>query len=170
MYMKVDKLLVLTVLMAFGLVFGAFAKDISSAEAVQLSQSVIDIAQKQGYKVSVTVIDSQGGVLATIRADGAFGHTPKTSYKKANTALIAKETTLSLVNRFTSNGSADMTKFIVANLNGSDNIVILGGGLPLYENGELIGAIGIGGAPGGHLDEAIALEAMKKAGYTAAEK
>jgi uncharacterized protein GlcG (DUF336 family) len=168
--MKTIKVLVLTVLMSFGLTFGAFAKDISSADAVKLIQSSIEIAQKQGYKVSVTVIDSQGVVLATVRADGAFGHTPRTSFKKANTALIAKETTLSLVNRFTKDGPADMNKFVVANLMGSDNIVILGGGLPLYEKGGLIGAIGIGGAPGGHLDEAIALEAMKIFGYTASEK
>lgn len=168
--MKISRLMILVFLMVFGSGFCAFAKDISSADAVKLTLSSIEIAQKQGYKVSVTVIDSQGVILATVRTDGAFGHTPKTSYKKANTALVAKETTLSLVNRFTKNGSVDMSKFIVSNLVGSDNIIILGGGVPIYENGILIGAIGIGGAPGGHLDEAIALEAMKKAGYTAAEK
>jgi uncharacterized protein GlcG (DUF336 family) len=166
----VNKRLFAALPLAVSLAVGAFAADISSANAVQLAQSAIEAAQRQGYKVSVTVIDTQGLVLATIRADGAFGHTPRTSFKKANTALVAKEATLSLVNRFTRNGPDEMNRFVVANLGGSDNIVILGGGLPIYESGALIGAIGIGGAPGGHLDDAIAQEVMRKAGYSATEK
>ncbi|STQ12380.1 (Y14336) putative extracellular protein containing predicted 35aa signal peptide [Enterobacter cloacae] len=34
------------------------------------------------------------------------------------------------------------------------------GGLPVKEGDEVIGAIGIGGAPGGHLDEACAQAAI----------
>ena len=168
--MRIVKIVIISSVIGLAMALSAFAADITSADAVKLALSSVEIAQRQGYKVSVTVIDSQGLVLATIRADGAFGHTPRTSYKKANTALIAKETTLSLVTRFTKNGPDDMNRFVVANLTGSDNIVILGGGLPLYKDGLLVGAIGIGGAPGGHLDEAIALEAMKVAGLTAIGK
>ena len=35
-------------------------------------------------------------------------------------------------------------------------LVILGGGLPIKIGGSLVGGIGVGGAPGGHLDEACA--------------
>ncbi len=34
--------------------------------------------------------------------------------------------------------------------------VVLRGGLPISSAGEVIGAIGVGGAPGGDLDEACA--------------
>lgn len=37
-----------------------------------------------------------------------------------------------------------------------EKILLLAGGLPIPIEGELIGGIGVGGAPGGHLDEACA--------------
>ncbi len=36
------------------------------------------------------------------------------------------------------------------------SILILGGGLPIRMDGEVIGGIGVGGAPGAKLDEACA--------------
>ncbi len=36
------------------------------------------------------------------------------------------------------------------------DILILGGGLPIEIGGEIIGGIGVGGAPGAHLDDACA--------------
>jgi uncharacterized protein GlcG (DUF336 family) len=36
------------------------------------------------------------------------------------------------------------------------NILMLGGGLPIEINGEIVGGIGVGGAPGAHLDDACA--------------
>jgi uncharacterized protein GlcG (DUF336 family) len=37
-----------------------------------------------------------------------------------------------------------------------DRVLLLGGGLPIQAGNEVIGAIGVGGAPGGNLDEACA--------------
>src|SRR5574341_485444 len=36
------------------------------------------------------------------------------------------------------------------------DILMLGGGLPIEIGGDVIGGIGVGGAPGGHLDDACA--------------
>jgi uncharacterized protein GlcG (DUF336 family) len=33
---------------------------------------------------------------------------------------------------------------------------MLGGGLPIEIDGEIVGGIGVGGAPGGHLDDVCA--------------
>jgi uncharacterized protein GlcG (DUF336 family) len=38
----------------------------------------------------------------------------------------------------------------------NDQILILGGGLPIEIDGEIVGGIGVGGAPGAHLDDACA--------------
>jgi uncharacterized protein GlcG (DUF336 family) len=38
----------------------------------------------------------------------------------------------------------------------NDSILMLGGGLPIEMAGEVVGAIGVGGAPGTHLDDACA--------------
>jgi uncharacterized protein GlcG (DUF336 family) len=41
--------------------------------------------------------------------------------------------------------------------------LLLGGGVPVKVGNEVIGAIGVGGAPGGHLDEQCAVAAIDKA-------
>jgi uncharacterized protein GlcG (DUF336 family) len=38
----------------------------------------------------------------------------------------------------------------------NEQILMLGGGLPIEIGGEVVGAIGVGGAPGTHLDDACA--------------
>ncbi|MGR5457320.1 heme-binding protein, partial [Vibrio alfacsensis] len=41
-------------------------------------------------------------------------------------------------------------------------LLFLAGGVPVQVNSAMIGAIGVGGAPGGHLDVACAEKAIKK--------
>jgi hypothetical protein len=43
-----------------------------------------------------------------------------------------------------------------------DGFLVLAGGVPVKLGKETIGAIGVGGAPGGHLDEACANAAIAK--------
>jgi uncharacterized protein GlcG (DUF336 family) len=38
----------------------------------------------------------------------------------------------------------------------NDQMLMLGGGLPIEFGGEIVGGIGVGGAPGAHLDDACA--------------
>ncbi|MEP6932682.1 MAG: heme-binding protein [Nitrospirota bacterium] len=38
----------------------------------------------------------------------------------------------------------------------NDQVLVLGGGLPIEIGGEIVGGIGVGGAPGAHLDDACA--------------
>ena len=44
------------------------------------------------------------------------------------------------------------------------DILILGGGLPIIMEGDVVGGIGVGGAPGGHLDDACAEAGLKSIG------
>lgn len=46
------------------------------------------------------------------------------------------------------------------NMRDVPGFLLLAGGLPVKEGDDVIGAIGIGGAPGGHLDEACAQQAL----------
>ena len=39
---------------------------------------------------------------------------------------------------------------------------LLVGGVPIKVGNEVIGAVGVGGAPGGHLDEQCAMTALEK--------
>ncbi|ECI2309648.1 heme-binding protein, partial [Salmonella enterica subsp. enterica serovar Infantis] len=47
------------------------------------------------------------------------------------------------------------------NLRDIPGFLLLAGGVPVTSGGQVIGAVGVGGAPGGHLDQACALEALK---------
>jgi uncharacterized protein GlcG (DUF336 family) len=38
----------------------------------------------------------------------------------------------------------------------NENILLLGGGLPIQIGNDVVGGIGVGGAPGTHLDDACA--------------
>jgi uncharacterized protein GlcG (DUF336 family) len=49
-----------------------------------------------------------------------------------------------------------------ANLVNIPGFLLLGGGVPVKVGSETIGAIGVGGAPGGHLDEQCAMAALDK--------
>jgi uncharacterized protein GlcG (DUF336 family) len=46
----------------------------------------------------------------------------------------------------------------------NNDILMLGGGLPIEIGGEIVGGIGVGGAPGGHLDDACAQEGLDAIG------
>ncbi len=92
------------------------------------------------------------------RADGAGPHTVDSSRKKAYTAASLRRPTSEL---------ADLimkvpTLQALRDINGE--ILILGGGLPIEISGEVIGGIGVGGAPGAHLDDACAQEGLDAIG------
>jgi uncharacterized protein GlcG (DUF336 family) len=122
------------------------------AAAVALEQCEAD-----GYRVSVAVVDAGGDLKALLRADGAGPHTPDSSFKKAYTAASLGRPTGELAQLIVDQPVAQALRDM------NENILILGGGLPIKTDGGVAGGIGVGGAPGGHLDEACAragLEAM----------
>ena len=49
-----------------------------------------------------------------------------------------------------------------ANLVYIPGFLLLGGGVPIKVGNEVIGAVGVGGAPGGNLDEQCAMVALDK--------
>lgn len=73
--------------------------------------------------------------------------------RKAYTALSTKTPTGLLAERARSNPQA-------ANLNTLDELLLLGGGLPLQAQGQVIGAIGVAGAGGAEMDERCAQQAI----------
>ncbi|MFG6070848.1 GlcG/HbpS family heme-binding protein [Enterobacter ludwigii] len=128
-------------------------KNLSLAQANALATSAIQACVAKNYQVTVTVVDRAGVVKAVQRTDNAGPHTVKASEMKAYTALSAKNASGKVMEAAQSNASAQ-------NMRDIPGFLLLAGGLPVKEGGEVIGAIGIGGAPGGHLDEACAQAAI----------
>jgi uncharacterized protein GlcG (DUF336 family) len=91
------------------------------------------------------------------RADNAGPHTIAASERKAYTSASAKNATTAMMETAQKNPGA-------ANLVNIPGFLLLGGGMPVKAGSEVIGAVGVGGAPGGHLDDqcvVAALEAVK---------
>ena len=124
-------------------------KQISLGLARDAAMAAIEQARKDGYRVTVTVVNRAGQVIAQLRDDGASPHTNNTSWRKAYTALIFRASTAEIANRIAANPG-------VANLKEITDVTTLGGGLPIRAGNEVIGAIGVGGAPGGDKDEICA--------------
>ena len=57
---------------------------------------------------------------------------------------------------------ATVTTFLTGLVAGWLAHLLLGGGVPVKVGNEVIGAVGVGGAPGGQLDEQCAMTALDK--------
>lgn len=130
-------------------------KNISLDLANQVAAASVAACAANGYNVTATVVDRAGSVRAVQRADNAGPHTLGASLQKAFTAASAKNTTLAMMEGAQKNPAA-------ANLVQIPGFLLLGGGVPIKVGNEVIGAVGVGGAPGGHLDEQCAMVALDK--------
>ncbi len=130
-------------------------KNISLELANQIAAASVSACQAKGYSVTATVVDRAASVRAVHRADNAGPHTLAASQQKAFTSASAKNTTLAIMEAAQKNPAA-------ANLVYLPGYLLLGGGVPVKVGNEVIGAVGVGGAPGGHLDEQCAMEALDK--------
>lgn len=118
--------------------------------AVKAATAAIEHCQKDGYRVSVSVVDRAGVLRTMVRGDGAGPHTIDSSRKKAYTAASLRRPTTELADLINKVPTLQALREM------NDHILILGGGLPIDIGGEVVGAIGVGGAPGAHLDDACA--------------
>ena len=120
------------------------------ALATKAASVAVEKCTKDGYKVTAAVVDKAGVLRAQLRGDGAGPHTVDSSRKKAYTA--------GSMGRATSEIAEMVAKAPALHSLGkmNENILILGGGLPIQFGNEVVGGIGVGGAPGTHLDDACA--------------
>lgn len=130
-------------------------KNMSLELANQLASATVAACAANGYAVAVTVVDRAGTVRAIQRADNAGPHTLAASQQKAFTSASAKNTTLAMMEGSQKNPAA-------ANLVNIPGYLLLGGGVPVKVGNEVIGAVGVAGAPGGNLDEQCAMVAIDK--------
>ncbi|HYP84813.1 heme-binding protein [Variovorax sp.] len=130
-------------------------KNISLALANRIAAESVAACAANGYAVAATVVDRAGTVRAVQRADNAGPHTLAASERKAFTSASAKAPTKAMQENAQKNAGA-------AQLTDIPGFLLLGGGLPIKAGNEVIGAVGVGGAPGGHLDEQCAQSALDK--------
>ncbi len=132
---------------------------LSTTEALKAAQAALRSCRQQGYAVSVAVVDVGGNLQVLLRDDDAGPHTVHSSRRKAYTALSLRKPTHELAQLLARKpqvqGLRDM----------SEDILILGGGLPIKAGDRIVGGIGVGGAPGAMLDVACARAGLRAIGY-----
>ena len=117
----------------------AQAPGLSWAAVALAVETAVSTAEKLGIKVHAAVVDSHGNTLAYLRMPGAFFHSESLAIDKAYTAAsfgFPSGDWLTMV------GDNERLR---AGLITRPRLVVLGGGLPVLNDGQCIGGIGVSG-------------------------
>ena len=147
------KLLVTSVLLCQWLTLPAVAGDVVNVKLMTLelardiATGAVEACRKDGYQVSVVVVDRSGRSQVVMRDVFANQYMTQLAQGKANAVILSG----------TGSGELRINRADIADeLNLLDNLLVLDGGLPIRLAGSVIGAVGVSGAPGGDLDAACA--------------
>jgi uncharacterized protein GlcG (DUF336 family) len=123
--------------MPFSTPYGA---PISLARAQAAIAAAVEEAEKHGWAVNVAVVDSGASLVAFARMDGAQLGSIAISEHKARTAVKFRRPTKAFEDSIQKNDYKYQLTL--------DDVIASRGGIPLIEDGKLIGAIGCSGATG----------------------
>jgi uncharacterized protein GlcG (DUF336 family) len=121
-------------------------RQLSAKLAMEAVTAALESCVAEGYRVSVAIVDRTGLVRATLRGDGSGPHTHESAIRKAYTSATMGALTGELATRIQDPN--------LATLKDIPGVLFLAGGVPIRAGEELIGGIGVAGAPGGNFDEA----------------
>jgi len=130
------------------------SKSLTPELAVKLAQATLEACRAEGFQIAVAVVDKGGNAQAMIRDRFAGPHTPRTATLKAYTAVSFRTNTTGLADNSQAGKEASGVRDI-------PGVLMLGGGVVVESAGELIGGVGVSGAPGGALDEACAVKGLE---------
>ena len=131
-----------TVLGASAMSHSVTIKSISLAAAERLATTALAHGEKSGWKLAIAITDPSGALIAFRRMDGVSPVTGEIALDKAYTSATLRRSTKALAERMTSSADLPMG---MAN---RPRLMAWQGGLPIIENGMVIGGIGISGAAG----------------------
>ena len=127
--------------------------DLALGDANRVATAAIAACRAQGRAIVVSVVDRGGNLVAVQRADGVGPHNTEASRRKAYTALSTRSSTLELARSAAATPDA-------RNLANLPELLLLGGGIPLRAEGQIVGALGVAGGGGAVNDDACALAAI----------
>ena len=127
---------------------------ISLAAAKKIGRVCRDWAASKGGTMSLYVIDNAGEFVHMERMDGQVYNNVRTALLKAQTSLKTRQPTSIAAAQLKNNpnGIARQTTYF--------NLFTNSGGIPIVVDGQMIGAVGVGGGAGGG-DENCAMEGLK---------
>ena len=128
---------------------------ISLAAAKKIAKTCRDFATAKGGAMSLFILDTFGEFVHAERMDGQVFNNIRTALLKAQTSLKTRVPT-SVYNAQGRNNPAGQVRTIE-----QFGFFTNSGGLPIVVDGQMIGAIGVGGGAGTGGDEACAIEGLK---------
>jgi len=128
-------------------------RTISLNAALELASTALERCRADGYKVTITVLNRHARAAVVLSDDGVNPHTVENSLRKAYTAFTTRAPSVDMGKR----AQPGLAGFLLL-----DKTTTLEGGLPIFAGKELVGAIGISGAPGGEKDAACAQAGLEK--------
>lgn len=135
--------------MPFNLPFGT---PVNLEKAQALIGAAVAEANKRGWPENFAVVDPSGDLVAFARMDGAQFASIAIAEHKARTAARYRRPTIAFENGVQ---KAGLTYLMTL-----DDVIASRGGVPLVEDGKIIGAIGCSGGTGSQ-DEALCEAAIK---------
>jgi uncharacterized protein GlcG (DUF336 family) len=109
--------------------------------AKKLLQTGIENAKEMGKVCSIALVDENGWLVALHRMDGAPIPTAEIARDKAWTAAVFRRPS----SEVSAYGDPRVPGFGLNVQNWNDRLTTIPGGLPIWENNHLIGAIGVCG-------------------------
>jgi uncharacterized protein GlcG (DUF336 family) len=129
-------------------------KALSAAMSVTIAQVAIDTCKTNGFNVSVSVVGRNGELLVQVRGDGTGPHTMENSFRKAYTSRTFRSPSAGLAKRLKDDPLLPLIHL--------SNVVAAAGALPITVGQDVLGAVGVSGAPGGDKDEVCAKAGIDK--------
>lgn len=123
--------------------------------------AAVQAAQDMGVRINVAVVDASGGLAAFLRMPGAPLHSIDIAIDKAYTAVSFGLATSQWTQALQQHSAAVRDGLVLR-----PRFVAFGGGLPLLENGQRMGGIGVSGGSEQE-DEACARAALSALGLSA---
>jgi uncharacterized protein GlcG (DUF336 family) len=132
--------------------------------ALGAARVALDSCKTKGFAVSVSIVDAAGVPKVLLAGDGVAPRGVRSSTNKALTALAFKDSTSRLATR--SQTDKPLAEAIAAD----SNYTTRAGGIVIKVDGEIIGAIGVGGAHPSEVDESCALNGLENINRNSARR
>lgn len=116
-----------------------YGAPISLERAKQAAEAAMAEAKKRNWKCAIAVVDQAGDLVYLVKMDGSQYAGTKIAEHKARGAAIFRRPTKTFFDAIESGHPYVMTL---------DGMIGADGGLPLIENGKIIGGIGTSGGTG----------------------
>lgn len=124
-------------------------RSLTPEAALTAARAALEHCRKGGFQVAVAVVDRAGVLQVMLRDRYGGAHTVEMAQNKAWTAASFKTSTAALAAQ-TQPGKP------MSGVRNLPRVIAAGGGRAVEAGGQLLGGIGVSGAPGGEADDACA--------------